>query len=478
MSQIQVRFSVSSRQEIKGTIVKAPEGFHTNKIVFIVGYKPEKAATWVGLLPKNQETWICMVVEESMPDVPDKGVVFVRLLEKGTTVPAQFVWLPDIVFDADSIHVNNGGGSDYTTTNFRSPVFSIGEYNIVSGTFVRGAVITATPQQETKIRETLKAIADYRDCYPSGADPVIAMVFHGMTPAEAYTKIKNDQQRESVEAGERWLRKQEGLFGQYLCASNGYKYGRIAFLTGARIDERNNRYQIVQIVESGKTENLLNTDRNWILSKELVEWAMEVARIAIQQPIPVTLPEGYSDYSGIVTSIPFPTMPTFRPVGGEYQDHIKSIRILYGTTPQVRIETEWTGFVIGGNHGEGFTEGSISLNPNNINPAGRALVTKKGPPPYLTVIPANVIKPQLLWYEAESNIRFGWGNGVTRFPQTTQITRASVKTFGSFRPDGLFVYEWDIKCPYEIPAEPGAAQKIAQKWAAEFNGDSGEIDLK
>lgn len=456
-AQIQVRFAVNKNNEIKGTVVKAPEGFHSGKIVFILGYKPEKFSKWIGILPKNDETWMCNVYEETYSEVPDKGVVFVKLLQMGTTVPAQFKGL-DMVFNADQIYVENGGGWDYTTSTSRYPVF----VEMITGWLRIGQAITATPDQELKIRKALGDIAKFTGHCPSGDDPIIALVFNGMTPEEAKTKIQADQQRWWDGCSVQWLKDQKTNIGKSIIASGAQSFGRIGILSDVKVDEKNNRSQLIKLLETGSVEEVFNTDYNHFLNKELVDWFQEIAKVALQQSVPSVIPEGYSDHSGIQSDISFPDMPVFSPSGG-IADYLKSVKILFGLIPQVQIKTHYLGVIFGGVEGEGFTSGSIKLNPVGINPVGKAMTTVGGRRPHIVMVPANVRNPKIVWDEAQVEIRCD-----DKLKQRIFLGLANVKTAGSIRPDGIFEYDWENNCPYPILAEPGAAKKIAEQWASEF----------
>lgn len=376
-----------------------------------------------------------------------------------TTIPARFKGL-DVVFNADSL---------YTQGDLQFPVFNCPR-GMITGILAHGSLVTSTQEEEQQIRRALEAVIafksglHYQSTCPSGYDPMVALVFNGSSPEEAYAKIQEGRRRERDKASARWLKEQEGFFGQYIWASGACEFARVGILIAAKLDENRDRVQVVRMLESGETEEIHNPDQSLFLSEEVVVWAQEVARIASRQPVPSALPEGYSDYHGIDSDIPFPDMSPFTPLG-EHSDQIESVRILFGHTPQVKIKTRYMGLIFGGESGDGFTDGSISLDADRINPVGRAVVVK-GCPPYLTTVPARVRNPRLTWHEAQIEVRFGWSDGVTRQSQAIRPKLASVSTAGTIHPDGIFVYSWSHDYPAKVPAEPGAAQKAAQEWAA------------
>lgn len=455
-NQICVRFAVSTENHIQGTVVKVLEdsGFHNlKKIVFILGFKPEKFEKWIGTLPQDGEVWICDIANESHRDDPDHGALFVHLLQKGTTIPARFHGL-DIVFNADTLSVVPNGW-DYVDAPRRYPVF--GHY--LDGFLAQGEIVSAIPEQEAKIRETLKTIRAYRGSI-ADHDPAIPMVFNGMTPEDAYAKIAADKLQERLAYASDWLEKQTAHIGQsvFTGGNGSYYCGWIETLIGVTTDERGDRWSITRDphgVEHKKYGDVM------FLSEEMVDWLHEMTRIALMEPVPAES----AGYNGLPSDVAFPEMPVFSPHGNpEYTDRLESIRVVYSDTPQVRVKTKYMLVVIGGTDLDGHKGGKINLNPADIGTVGRVGVVTRGG---MTSIPATVKHPSVDWYEAELKIRFNYTEAGANHSQQAWPMRAHVQTRGSIHGGG-FVYEWGDDCPYEIPAEAGAAHKVAQQWALEF----------
>ncbi len=343
MNQICVRFTVSEEKQIQGTIVKvlADSGYyHMNKIVLIVGYKPKKHDSWSGELPRDGELWICNPIEESQHDDPTHGAIFVKLVKKGDAIPAQFTGI-EVIFNADALcgHYWNGNLTGYY------PVF--GDHS--DGRYCPDEIVTATPEQETTIRETLKAIRDYHGSIGDN-DPAIPMVFNGMTPEQAYAVLAEESEQESRKWDAEWLEKQHARVGKFIYASGGYAVGRIAVLVGAKVDERHNHLQMVSNIEDGREYESANCDtHNRFLTEEVVEWFKEVARIALAQPVPS---ESIGNFYGAPSNVPFPVMPEIHHFPTLGPDKIEAVKVLYGLTPQVLIKTKYMGVIIGGEDGD------------------------------------------------------------------------------------------------------------------------------
>lgn len=76
---LEVFFQRDEKNNIKGNpIDKMGSG---GKIVFILGYKPERFATWRGALPQIGEKWLCEVVRDTLPESASHGAYIVSLIE-------------------------------------------------------------------------------------------------------------------------------------------------------------------------------------------------------------------------------------------------------------------------------------------------------------------------------------------------------------------------------------------------------------
>lgn len=464
-NQICVRFAVSSENMITGITEKVlvESGYyHMSKIVLIAGYKPEKHETWIGELPSDGEVWICGPIEESQHDDPDHGALFVKLIQKGDTIPAKFTGI-DVVFNADWLcgHYWNGNLTGYY------PVF-----NDRSGdaSYHPGETITATADQEARIRQILLDLKDYRGQYVCDDSKVRMMSFNGnMSVNEASEALKEQHRLEHEEWIAKWLAEQEKNVGKFIYAAGDYYCGRIEIMTKAWIDEQRECRYTVMNPDTGEERIVYGTGQGkYVLSQEMVDWLNEMARIALMQPVP-TDSEGYY---GRHSEIPFPEMPVFSPHNDpEDTDRLESVTIRFTEKPQVRIKTKYMLVVFGQelNTPKGI---EIKLNPADFNPVGRAIVVE-GRPPYLTAVPANVRHPQIWGYEAELVVKFGWGDGVTRYAQRSWPMVAHIDARGVVHAGG-FVYEWREECPYEIPAENGGALKTAQKWLPDTHKEAAD----
>lgn len=80
--RIQVRWSTGRAGELRGEIVWGASDDVPRKIVFLDGYRAERAGSYRGTLPGNGEEWICNFVRDTQPDNARKGAFIVRLAEK------------------------------------------------------------------------------------------------------------------------------------------------------------------------------------------------------------------------------------------------------------------------------------------------------------------------------------------------------------------------------------------------------------
>ncbi|MEK7158660.1 MAG: hypothetical protein AAB733_03770 [Patescibacteria group bacterium] len=78
---IHVTFRVES-DELKGTIAQDDSSKPRRKIVFVDGYRSERASAYRGTLPKDAETWVCDVVRDTRPENVHKGALMVRPTQK------------------------------------------------------------------------------------------------------------------------------------------------------------------------------------------------------------------------------------------------------------------------------------------------------------------------------------------------------------------------------------------------------------
>ena len=90
---IHVTFRVES-DELKGTIAQDDSSKPRRKIVFVDGYRSERASAYRGTLPKDAETWVCDVVRDTRPENVHKGALMVRptqKLEGESSVPTGYL---------------------------------------------------------------------------------------------------------------------------------------------------------------------------------------------------------------------------------------------------------------------------------------------------------------------------------------------------------------------------------------------------
>lgn len=80
--RIQVRWSTGRAGELRGEIVWGVSDDAPRKIIFLDGYRAERAGSYRGTLPGNGEEWICSFVRDTQPDTARKGAFIVRLAEK------------------------------------------------------------------------------------------------------------------------------------------------------------------------------------------------------------------------------------------------------------------------------------------------------------------------------------------------------------------------------------------------------------